>query len=82
MQVETELKAAGLSEEAIAGIMATMQVRSLEDLAKLSDSSSPGVMQLRRLFELAQGYGFQDWLAMDTSIVRGLAYYTGIQTNH
>lgn len=57
--------------------MATMQVRSLDDLAELSASSNAGVAQLQRLFELAEGYGFRDWLAVDTSIVRGLAYYTG-----
>lgn len=77
MQVETELKAAGLTDEAITAILATMQARSLDDLAKLSHSSNPGVTQLRRLFELAEGYGFQDWLAFDASVVRGLAYYTG-----
>ena len=30
------------------------------------------------LFEIAGAYGFGDWLYFDASVVRGLAYYTGI----
>ncbi|KAL3163435.1 hypothetical protein ABBQ32_009811 [Trebouxia sp. C0010 RCD-2024] len=76
--VETELKGAGLNAEAISGIMAAMQVRSLSDLEILLGSDDIAVQQLQRLFELAGGYGFDDWLVFDASIVRGLAYYTGI----
>ena len=35
-------------------------------------------MQLRRLFEYARAYGYEDWLVLDASVVRGLAYYTGV----
>ncbi len=31
-----------------------------------------------QLFEIAEAYGFADWLIFDASVVRGLAYYTGI----
>lgn len=55
-----------------------MQVRSLEDLQHLLGSDSTAVQQLQRLFQLAQGYGYQDWLVFDASVVRGLAYYTGL----
>lgn len=77
MQVVTELKAAGLREEAISGIMAAMQVRSLSDLRSLLGDGNKALQQLERLFELASGYGYADWLVFDASIVRGLAYYTG-----
>jgi histidyl-tRNA synthetase len=30
------------------------------------------------LFKLAEEYGFGDWLQFDASVVRGLAYYTGV----
>lgn len=76
--VVAELQAAGLNPEAISGIMAAMQVRSLEDLQQLLGDDTPAVQQLQRLFQLASGYGFQDWLVFDASVVRGLAYYTGI----
>lgn len=34
--------------------------------------------QLRQLFDYAKSYGYEDWLLLDASVVRGLAYYTGI----
>ncbi|KAF4674292.1 Transcription elongation factor [Perkinsus chesapeaki] len=37
-----------------------------------------GVGDVERLFEFAKSYGFADWLVFDASVVRGLAYYTGI----
>jgi len=76
-----ELQAAGLNPEAISGIMPAMQVRSLQDLQQLLGDNTPAVQQLQRLFRLAEGYGFQDWLVFDASIVRGLAYYTGQHWN-
>lgn len=33
---------------------------------------------LKKLFELAEGYGIREWLQFDASVVRGLSYYTGI----
>ena len=81
MQVVAELQAAGLNPEAISGIMAAMQVRSLEDLQQLLGDDTPAVQQLQRLFRLARGYGFQDWVVFDASVVRGLAYYTGKHWN-
>ena len=39
---------------------------------------SPAVKELERLWELAKAYGYEDWLVLDLSVVRGLAYYTGI----
>ena len=43
-----------------------------------SSSSHPAVAELRRLWELADSYGIADWLELDTGVVRGLAYYTGV----
>ena len=39
---------------------------------------SAAVAELRELFELAEAYGLSDWLVLDLSVVRGLAYYTGV----
>lgn len=36
------------------------------------------VSDLRQLFSLAEKFGYADWIQFDASIVRGLAYYTGI----
>ncbi len=62
--------------------MAALQVRSLEDLQQLLGHDNTAVQQLQRLFQLAEGYGYRDWLVFDASIVRGLAYYTGQLCQH
>jgi histidyl-tRNA synthetase len=43
-----------------------------------SSSVRAAVADLRRLFDLAASYGCGDWLVFDASVVRGLAYYTGV----
>lgn len=55
-----------------------MQIRSVEELEALLGPSSEAVADIRRLFDLAEGYGFKEWLVFDPSVVRGLAYYTGV----
>jgi hypothetical protein len=43
-----------------------------------SGSGGAGALaDLQRLWALAEGYGYADWLVFDASVVRGLAYYTG-----
>ena len=54
-----------------------MSIRSLDDLASVLGPGSEAVADLQRLFALARGYGYEDWLVFDPSVVRGLAYYTG-----
>ncbi len=54
-----------------------MQVKSLEQLEALLGPEAEAVEDLKRLFALAEGYGYADWLVLDASVVRGLAYYTG-----
>lgn len=36
------------------------------------------IAELKKLFSLAEKFGFSEWVQFDASIVRGLAYYTGI----
>ena len=42
------------------------------DLAGVGDSKE--VAELKQLFDLADAYGFGDWLQFDASVVRGLAF--------
>lgn len=37
-----------------------------------------GIEELTDLFSMAESYGFSDFLIFDASVVRGLAYYTGV----
>ena len=59
-------------------VVALLEARGLDDAAKLAGVDSPALAQLRRLFELLAAYGVADRVAFDASVVRGLAYYTGV----
>ena len=54
--------------------------RALDDLkdATASPSASDALAELGALLDGADGYGIGQWLEIDTSIVRGLSYYTGV----
>jgi len=59
-------------------VVATLAVRSLEEMEARLGADSAALADLRRLFELLDAYGVADRVAFDASVVRGLAYYTGI----
>lgn len=40
--------------------------------------SGEAIADLKQLFSLAEKFGYSKWLQLDASVVRGLAYYTGI----
>lgn len=73
-----DLTALGLTKEVVEGLLAALQLGSLEAFAKELGEDDEGVKDLQKVFEMARGYGMEDWLIFDASVVRGLAYYTGI----
>ena len=73
-----ELTALGLTREMVEDLVKSLQMKSLDQFADKLGSSSEGVVDLRAVFKLAEAYGIADWLVFDASVVRGLAYYTGI----
>jgi histidyl-tRNA synthetase len=52
--------------------------RSLEDAARFVAKDSSALEDLRTLYSLLEAYGIADQVPFDASVVRGLAYYTGI----
>jgi histidyl-tRNA synthetase len=77
-KIVEELRALGVKEEAVDGILAATSMRSVEELEALIGPDAEAVKDLKRLFEYADAYGYRDWLVFDACVVRGLAYYTGI----
>jgi len=67
----------GLPEESTAKLLTTLAITSFDKLEAAMGSDSPAVQDLKQLFELAKAYELDDWLVLDLSVVRGLAYYTG-----
>ncbi len=70
--------AVGLSRDSAREIVSWLGLRDLELAAGAAPAGSQGIRDLRRLFEWLDAYGCADRVVFDASIVRGLAYYTGI----
>jgi len=64
-------------------MLAALKAPSVEAiLEQLGDSATEEMRaacaEMTKLFEFAEAYGFRSYLQFDASVVRGLAYYTGI----
>ena len=62
-------------------IQALMKAQSIEDVAQvttLTDAAQSAVDELNDLFDTLKTMGIADYCMFDISIVRGLAYYTGV----
>ena len=59
-------------------VIEMLSARDLEEAARFAPEGSQALADLRRLFDLLDAYGIGDRALFDASVVRGLAYYTGI----
>ena len=75
-----ELAEAGLSEEQTQRLDSLMDSKSIEDVASKiqGEVSNAALGEIRKLFQTLEYSGASKSVALDLSIVRGLAYYTGI----
>ena len=76
--LSSQFVALGLSMDQVEMIVNNLKPRDLTHYSALLGPDSPGVQDLSQLYSLAKSYGYDDWLVFDPSVVRGLAYYTGI----
>ncbi len=60
------------------GVVDWLALRDLSSAAAELPADSRAAAELRRLFELLAAYGVADRVSFDASVVRGLAYYTGV----
>ncbi|KAK9153907.1 hypothetical protein Sjap_001387 [Stephania japonica] len=77
-EIKSDLKAAGISEDAIKELLQVLSVKSLSKLEEILGIAGDAIADLKQLFYLADKFGYSDWIQFDASVVRGLAYYTGI----
>lgn len=68
----------GLSAGEAETVIEMLSARSLDDAAKFTSGDSGAISDLRRLYDLLDAYGIADHVPFDASVVRGLAYYTGV----
>jgi histidyl-tRNA synthetase len=67
-----------LDEDSAREVVAMLSAQSLDEAAQHVSADSPALADLRRFFALLDAYGVRDQVVFDASVVRGLAYYTGI----
>ena len=73
-----DLTSIGLTNDDIVRLLDSLQIKSLDELKTLLGEDDVGYKEISLLFELAENYNISDWITFDASVVRGLAYYTGI----
>jgi hypothetical protein len=76
--VRESLLEAGLTRDSAQKLLSILAMSDFDALQAELGADSPAVNELRELFTLAEAYGLADWLVLDLSVVRGLAYYTGV----
>ena len=78
-----------LHEDVIFSIFRYLQEGSLAGIERIflsydteqniaASSGIEAVIEIRSLFTMLEAYGFEKWVVFDASVVRGLAYYTGV----
>ncbi|RIL01510.1 MAG: histidine--tRNA ligase [Proteobacteria bacterium] len=77
-QLRDPAGAVRLSADEARDVVGLLGVTGLDDAAAAAPPGSHAVAELRRLFELLAAYGVADRVDFDASVVRGLAYYTGV----
>lgn len=73
---EKELQNAGLNKNQIEKINSFMSCTSIAEIKEILNSQ--GLVELENLFELLKAANLETCVKPDLSVIRGLAYYTGI----
>ena len=68
----------GLSPGEAERVLEMLGARSVDDAASFAGTDSRALTDLRRLYDLLDAYGIANEVPFDASVVRGLAYYTGV----
>ena len=68
----------GLTQAHVDSVFTIMQISSLEDAISALPENAPSIQELKLFFSIIDAYGLSDLITFDISVVRGLAYYTGI----
>jgi len=77
-EVREKLLEQGLPADSAQTLLTTLAISDFSALEAAVGADSQALAELKTLFELAEAYDLADWLVLDLSVVRGLAYYTGV----
>jgi len=76
--IQGELQELGLDRSMVEKLTEVLSNKSVDSIRGVLGEDSEAVKQLDELLELCDAYGISDWILFDASVVRGLAYYTGV----
>eukprot|EP00980_Cylindrotheca_fusiformis_P018770 scaffold6254_cov217-Cylindrotheca_fusiformis.AAC.2 len=76
--IQGDLEELGLDRSVVERLLDVLTVKSVDAIQDILGEESPAVQQISKLVNLCEGYGISDWIIFDASVVRGLAYYTGV----
>lgn len=76
--VQGDLEELGLDRSIVERLLEVLSSKSIEALKESLGEESEAVVQIEHFLTLCDAYGIGDWIVLDASVVRGLAYYTGL----
>ena len=76
--LKTEFEDIGIAGEVAEELAEVLKSKDLSKIESLVGKDSEAVSELNQLFSLLDLYGLKDWVSFDSSVVRGLSYYTGV----
>ncbi|KAG7355747.1 hypothetical protein IV203_000433 [Nitzschia inconspicua] len=76
--IQGDLEELGLDRSVVEKLTQVLTVKSVDGIKEVLGEESQAVKQIKKLLHLCQAYGIDDWIIFDASVVRGLAYYTGV----
>ncbi|MCH7868810.1 MAG: histidine--tRNA ligase [Myxococcales bacterium] len=59
-------------------VVQMLSISKLDDAIHAAPKDSNAAAELQRLWRMLEAYGIEDRIVFDASVVRGLAYYTGV----
>ena len=76
--IQGDLEELGLDRSVVEKLLQVLTNKLIDGLKDTLGENSAAVQQLTKFMTLCEAYDIQDWILFDASVVRGLAYYTGI----
>ena len=77
-EIRAVLEESGLDAAHVSRVFELLQVSDLDQAEELLGGETPALRALRDFMALVHAYGIEDAVVFDISVIRGLAYYTGI----
>lgn len=77
-EIEALLIKEGVDAGAIPDIFSLLSIQAFDDAVRMLGDPTDASRNVIRFMDLAQAHGIADMLRFDISVIRGLAYYTGI----